>query len=183
MTQNQQTADAYYNLMYESLGYIVEDKSVKNHAQAFQLVKKDIEKFAKENNLECTCFSIPRTRTTRWSIFSHSFYEDSVVMISLRGKILSASKAEVINISADGFGFSVAVPSNDIGHDGIAFNPISDSQYKGVLFVVTWLTKEPTKDNLAVLLEAVTKMKLNFLACERLERIRAAAQKGEWHVN
>ena len=44
MTQNQQTADAYYNLMYESLGYIVEDKSVKNHTQAFQLLKKDIEK-------------------------------------------------------------------------------------------------------------------------------------------
>lgn len=183
MTQNQQTADAYYNLMYENLGYIVEDKSVKNHAQAFQLLKKDIEKFAKENNLECACVSdsIPIKRNTRWSIFSHSFSKDSEVMISLSEKILSASK--VINISACRYGFSVALPPDDIYHDEIVFNSIPDSQYKGVLFVVTWLTKEPTKDNLALLLEAVTKIKLNFLACERLERIRAAAQKGESHVN
>ena len=183
MTQNQQTADAYYNLMYECLEYIVEDKSVKNHAQAFQLVKKDIEKFAKENNLECACVfdSIPIKRNTRWSIFFHSFSKDSEAMISLSGNSLPTPK--VINISACRYGFSVALPPDDIYHDEIAFNYISDSQYKGVLFVVTWLTKEQTKDNLAMLLEAVNKMKLNFLAHERLSQIRAAAQKGEWHVN
>ena len=183
MTQNQQTTDAYYNLMYESLGYIVEDKSVKNHAQAFQLLKKSIEKFAKENNLECACVSdsIPIKRNTRWAIFSHSLSKDSEVMISLSGNSLPTPK--IINISTCRYGFSVALPPNGIGHDEIAFNYISDSQYKGVLFVVTWLTKEPTKDNLAMLLEAVNKMKLNFLAHERLAQIYAAAQKGEWHVN
>ncbi len=178
MTQNQQTADAYYYLVYESLDYIVEDKSVKNHAQAFQLVKKDIEKFAKENNLECACVSdsIPIKRNTRWSIFSHSLSKDSEVMISLSGNSLPTPK-KIINISTLRYGFSVAAPPNNI------FNYIPDSQYKGILFVVTWLTKEPTKDNLAMLLEAVNKMKLNFLAHERLAQIYAAAQKGEWHVN
>ena len=176
MTQNQQTADAYYNLMYESLGYIVEDKSVKNHAQAFQLLKKDIEKFAKENNLECACVSdsIPIKRNTRWSIFSHSLSKDSEVMISLSGNSLPTPK--IINISTCRYGFSVALPPNGIGHDEIVFNSISDSKYKGAFFVVNWLIKDPTKDNLAMLLETVTRMKLNFIACEWNEQIRADAQ-------
>lgn len=150
MTKNKLTSDAYYSMIREGLNCIVEDKSVKNHAQAFQLVKKDIEKFAKENNLKFASFPD---------------------VMSLSGDSLPTPK--VINISTCLKKFLVALPSDDICHDEIAFGSISDSKYKGVFFAVNWLIKNPTKDNLAMLLEAVNKMKLNFIACEWNERIRA----------
>ena len=71
------------------------------------------------------------------------------------------------------------LPPDDISHDEIAFGSISDSKYKGVLFVVNWLVKEPSIDNLAMLLEAVNKLKLNFIVLEWNERIRSDAKKGD----
>ena len=154
MTKNKLTSDAYYSMIREGLNCIVEDKSVKTHEQAFQLAKNDIEKFAKENNLKFA--SLPG-------------------VMSLSGDSLPTPK--VINISTYLKNFLVMLPPDDISHDEIAFGSISDSKYKGVLFAVNWLVKEPSIDNLAVLLEAVNKMKLNFIACEWNERIRADAQK------
>ncbi|MBQ4013838.1 MAG: hypothetical protein II610_01090 [Treponema sp.] len=153
MTQNAQIADAYYNMIQEGLDCIVEDKSVKTHAQAFRMLKKDIKKFAKENNLSFA--SIPD-------------------IISLGGRSLPIPK--IINISVFLNNFMVVLAPDDIYHDEIVFNSISDSKYKGALFVVNWLIKDPTKDNLAMLLETVTRMKLNFIACEWNEQIRADAQ-------
>lgn len=156
MTKNKLTSDAYYSMIREGLGCIVEDKSVKIHEQAFQLAKNDIEKFAKENNLKFA--SLPG-------------------VMSLSGDSLPTPK--VINISTYLKNFLVMLPPDDISHDEIAFGSISDSKYKGVLFVVTWLVKEPSIDNLAMLLEAVNKLKLNFIAWEWNERIRADAKKGD----
>ncbi len=153
MTQNAQIADAYYNMIQEGLDCIVEDKSVKTHTQAFRMLKKDIKKFAKENNLSFA--SIPD-------------------IISLGGRSLPIPK--IINISVFLNNFMVVLAPDDIYHDEIVFNSISDSKYKGAIFVVNWLIKDPTKDNLAMLLETVTRMKLNFIACEWNEQIRADAQ-------
>lgn len=153
MTKNKLTSDAYYSMIREGLNCIVEDKSVKTHEQAFQLAKNDIEKFAKENNLSFA--SIPD-------------------IISLGGRSLPIPK--IINISVFLNNFMVVLAPDDIYHDEIVFNSISDSKYKGAIFVVNWLIKDPTKDNLAMLLETVTRMKLNFIACEWNEQIRADAQ-------
>ena len=95
MTKNKLTSDAYYSMIREGLNCIVEDKSVKTHEQAFQLAKNDIEKFAKENNLSFA--SIPD-------------------IISLGGDSLPTPN--VINISTYLKNFLVALPPDDISHDG-----------------------------------------------------------------
>ena len=139
----------YYELLVEGIKYIKADDSIKSFRQATNLLKKDLTEFAEEADKEISIFSYDieisnKNPVERWE----------TTHISLR-KYLDK--------------FSI---DNDLFHiNDVLLDDIHFKQYRALLFLVSWLFKSPTEENMSLLRETVKRMKNEFYVNQKIDEM------------
>lgn len=140
----------YYELLVEGIKYIKADDSIKSLRQAANLLKKDLTEFAEEADKEI------------------SIYGDDIVISNKN----TVSRWETIHISLwknlDKFLINNELfDINDVLCDDL----ISFKQYRALLFLVSWLFKSPTEENISLLRETVKRMKNEFYVNQKIDEM------------
>ena len=140
----------YYELLVEGIKYIKADDSIKSLRQAVNLLKKDLTEFAEEADKEI------------------SIYSDDIE-ISNKNPV---SRSETIHISLCKYLDKFHI-NNDLFHknDVLCDNLIPFKQYRALLFLVSWLFKSPTEENMSLLRETVKRMKNEFYVNQKIDEM------------
>lgn len=140
----------YYELLVEGIKYIKADDSIKSLRQAANLLKKDLTEFAEEADKEISIFSDDieisnKKPVSRWE----------TIHISL------CKYLDKFRIDNDLFSI------NDVCLD----RQIHFKQYRALLFLVSWLFKSPTEENMSLLRETVKRMKNEFYVNQKIDEM------------
>lgn len=140
----------YYVLFEEGIKYIRADDSVKSLRQAANLLKKDLIEYAEDADKEISIFS-----------------DD--IEISNKNPV---SRSETIHISLHKYLDKIHI-NNDLFHknDVLCDNLIPFKQYRALLFLVSWLFKSPTEENMSLLRETVKRMKNEFYVNQKIDEM------------
>ena len=140
----------YYELLKEGIKYIRADDSVKSLRQATNLLKKDLTEIAEEIDGEITIcrddIKISNKNPVWWS---------ETIYISLRKSLDK---------------FQIDIELFDI-NDVLCDDLISFKQYRALLFLVSWLFKSPTEENMSLLRETVKRMKNEFYVNQKIDEM------------
>ena len=141
----------YYELLVEGIKYIKADDSIKSLRQATNLLKKDLTEFAEEIDGKI------------------SIYGDDI-KISNKNPVL---RSEIIHISLCKYLDKFSV-DNDLFHINDVLlddRQIHFKQYRAILFLVSWLFKSPTEENISILREIVKRMKNEFYVNQKIDEM------------
>lgn len=140
----------YYELLIEEIKYIRADDSIKSLKQATNLLKKDLAEFAEEIDGKI------------------SFFGDEIY-ISKKNPDLCTDTIHIRllkyidEFNIDSYLFYI----NDISFRG----RIHFKQYRALLFLVSWLFKSPTEENMSLLRETVKRMKNEFYVNQKIDEM------------
>lgn len=140
----------YYELLIEGIKYIRADDSIKSLKQATNLLKKDLAEFAEEIDGKISFSGYERIYIAKKN---PDLYTD--IHIRLPKYI------DEFNID------SYLFDRNDVLCDGL----ISFKQYRALLFLVSWLFKSPTEENMSLLRETVKRMKNEFYVNQKIDEM------------
>jgi len=140
----------YYELLVEGIKYIKADDSIKSLRQATNLLKKDLTEFAEEADKEISIYSDDieisnKNPVSRWETIHISLWKN-------------LDKFRINNELFD---------RNDVLCDDL----IPFKQYRALLFLVSWLYKSPTEENISLLRETVKRMKNEFYVNQKIDEM------------
>ena len=139
----------YYELLVEGIKYIKADDSIKSLRQAANLLKKDLTEVAEEID-------------GKISIYGND------IKISNKNPV---SRWETINISLRKYLDKFSI-DNDLFHiNDVLLDDIHFKQYRAILFLVSWLFKSPTEENISILREIVKRMKNEFYVNQKIDEM------------
>ena len=140
----------YYVLFEEGIKYIRADDSIKSLRQAANLLKEDLIEYAEDVDKKI------------------SFYDDDIEISNKN----SDSRWETINIGLCKYLDKFHI-NNDLFHknDVLCDILIPFKQYRAVLFLVSWLFKSPTEENMSLLRETVKRMKNEFYVNQKIDEM------------
>lgn len=139
----------YYELLVEGIKYIKADDSIKSLRQAANLLKKDLTEVAEEIDGKI------------------SIYGDDI-KISNKNPV---SRSETTHISLRKYLDKFSI-DNDLFHiNDVLLDDIHFKQYRALLFLVSWLVKSPTEENISILRETVKRMKNEFYVNQKIDEM------------
>lgn len=139
----------YYELLVEGIKYIKADDSIKSLRQAANLLKKDLTEVAEEID-------------GKISIYGND------IKISNKNPV---SRSETTHISLRKYLDKFSI-DNDLFHiNDVLLDDIHFKQYRAILFLVSWLFKSPTEENLSILREIVKRMKNEFYVNQKIDEM------------
>ena len=139
----------YYELLVEGIKYIKADDSIKSLRQATNLLKKDLTEVAEEIDGKI------------------SIYGDDIE-ISNKNPV---SRSETTHISLCKYLDKFSI-DNDLFHiNDVLLDDIHFKQYRALLFLVSWLVKSPTEENISILRETVKRMKNELYVNQKIDEM------------
>lgn len=140
----------YYELLIEGIKYIRADDSIKSLKQATNLLKKDLAEFAEEIDGKISFFGDEIYISKK----NPDLYTDTIHIRLLK---------YIDEFNLDSYLFYI----NDISFRG----GIHFKQYRAILFLVSWLVKSPTEENISILREIVKRMKNEFYVNQKIDEM------------
>ena len=139
----------YYELLVEGIKYIKADDSIKSLRQAANLLKKDLTEVAEEIDGKI------------------SIYGDDIKISNKNPVSRSETTHIILRKYLDKFSID-----NDLFHiNDVLLDDIHFKQYRALLFLVSWLFKSPTEENMSLLRETVKRMKNEFYVNQKIDEM------------